>query len=53
MKKLVVLFAFLFAVSTSFISCRETEREVDEVEEVGEDVGDEIEETGEELEDDY
>ena len=32
MKKLAVLFAFLFMTSTSFISCRETEREVDEVE---------------------
>ena len=40
MKKLILLFALLFSVSSSFISCRETTEEVDDIEateEVGED----------------
>lgn len=47
MKKLILIFALLFTVSSSFISCRETERENDELEEVG----DEMEEVGDEVED--
>ena len=42
MKKLVLLFALLFSVSTTFISCRETEGEAEEME---------LEETGDEFED--
>lgn len=47
MKKLILLFALLFSVSTSFISCRDTEKESDDMEEVGED----MEEMGDEVED--
>lgn len=52
MKKLVLLFALLFSVSSAFISCRETEREADDMEmnEEMEEMGDEIEEETEELE---
>ncbi len=55
MKKLILIFALLFTVSSSFISCRETERENDDLEEVGdeiEEVGDEVEEEVEEMNDD-
>lgn len=54
MKKVIFLFALVFAFSSSFISCRETneEREIevrtddvgDEVEDAVDDVGDEIDE---------
>ena len=46
MKKLVLLFALLFSVSSSFISCRETEREVEDTE-----LEEGLDETGDELED--
>lgn len=48
MKKLIFLFALLFSISTSFISCRDTTEEVDDIEateEIGEDIEDaEVEE---------
>jgi hypothetical protein len=47
MKRIALLFVLLFTMSSGFISCRDTEREADDVEEVGE----EIEEAGDELED--
>lgn len=52
MKRIVLLFALLFTFSSAFISCRETEREADDVEvrEDMEEVGEDIEETGEEFE---
>ncbi len=50
MKRLMVLFAFLFALSTSFTSCRDTAREADDVEM---EVSDDLEETGEEIEDEF
>ena len=44
MKKLVFLFALLFSVSSSFISCRETgEAEDTELEEGLDETGDELE----------
>ncbi len=49
MKKLILLFALLFTVSTSFISCRETEREADDVE--MEEMDEEMDEMGDEMED--
>lgn len=55
MKKLILIFALLFTVSSSFISCRETERENDEIEEMGDEIeeaGDEMEEEVEEMDDD-
>ncbi len=55
MKKLILIFALLFTVSSSFISCRETAREEDDLEEVGddlEDVGDDIEDEVDEMGDD-
>ncbi|MFD2517027.1 hypothetical protein [Salinimicrobium flavum] len=52
MKKLILLFALLFTVSTSFISCRETnERDSDDIEEGIDEAGDELEEVGDEMED--
>lgn len=56
MKKLVVLFAFLFMVASSFTSCRETAREADDVEMMEDDMHmeeDEMEEMEEEIEDEY
>ena len=47
MKRIALLFVLLFTMSSGFISCRDTERESDDVEEIGE----EIEEAGDELED--
>lgn len=55
MKKLILIFALLFSVSSSFISCRETEREDSEMEEVGDEVenmGDEVENEVEDMGDD-
>ena len=49
MKKLILLFALLFSVSTSFISCRDTEREADDIE-MSDDMEDEMEEVEEEVE---
>lgn len=51
MRRIALLFALLFTFSSAFISCRETERESDDVE-VREDmeVGEDIEEAGEEIE---
>lgn len=46
MRRIALLFALLFTFSSGFISCRDTEREADDIEEVGED----FEETGDELE---
>lgn len=52
MKRIALLFALLFTFSSAFISCRETEREADEVEvrDDMEEVGDEFEEAGDEFE---
>lgn len=55
MKKLVLLFALLFSVSSAFISCREETDRGDRVEEATdelEDRGDEIEEEYDEMDDD-
>lgn len=49
MKKLIFLFALLFSISTSFVSCRETE----EVEEEEMELNEEMEEDTEELEEEY
>lgn len=50
MKKLLYLFALLFTISTSFVSCRDTEQSAeDEVEEVGDDIEDGAEEVEEEF----
>ena len=49
MKRLVLLFALLFSVSTSFISCRDETDKGDRVEEAT----DELEERGDEIEDEY
>lgn len=58
MKKLVFLFALLFIVSSSFISCRETRNEGTEVEvrsddldDVGDDIEDAVDDVGDEFED--
>lgn len=60
MKKLILLFALLFSVSTSFISCRDTEKEADDMDDVEmtddmeddmEDMADEMEDEVEEMED--
>lgn len=48
MKKLLLLFALLFSVSTSFVSCRENPQE-ERVEETAE----EVEESADEIEDDF
>jgi hypothetical protein len=52
MKKLILIFALLFSVSSAFISCRETEREADDMEinEEMDEMGDELEEAGDEME---
>ncbi|NJW52349.1 hypothetical protein [Salinimicrobium oceani] len=53
MKRLALLFALLFTFSSGFVSCRDTEREADDVEvsDDMEEVGDDIEDAGEEIED--
>ncbi len=53
MKRIALLFALLFTFSSAFISCRETEREADDVEvrDDMEQVGEDIEEAGDDLED--
>lgn len=53
MKKLILFFALLLSVSSSFISCRDTERKDDDTE-LSEDIdemGDEMEEKAEDIED--
>lgn len=53
MKRIALIFALLFTFSSAFISCRETEREAEEVEvrEDMEEIGDDIEDTGDDIED--
>lgn len=55
MKKLILLFALLFSVSTSFISCRESpeEERAEEAAESLEERTDEIEDAADEIEDEY
>lgn len=55
MKKLLLLFALLFSLSTSFISCRDTpeEERAEEAAEEFEERADEIEEAADEVEDEY
>ncbi|WP_166435222.1 hypothetical protein [Christiangramia sabulilitoris] len=55
MKRLFLVFALLFSVSTTFISCRETpeEERAEEAAEAVEERTDEIEEAADEIEDDY
>lgn len=48
MKKVILLFALVFSVSSSFISCRD---EADDREEQIEEVGEDIEDAGDEIED--
>lgn len=49
MKRLILLFALLFSVSSSFISCRETAEEGEELEMEMEETGDELEDEVEEI----
>lgn len=50
MKKLIFLFASLFIISTSFVSCRETgERNEDDVEELSEELEDGVDEVEDEF----
>lgn len=55
MKRIALLFAFLFTFSTAFMSCRETEREADDMEmrddmdEMGEDIEDAADDLGDEI----
>ncbi|MGB7785200.1 MAG: hypothetical protein WBL27_03775 [Salinimicrobium sp.] len=54
MKKYILLFALLFSVSSSFISCREPEeRDVDDMEVTDDmdDMDDDMEDVGDEIED--
>lgn len=55
MKKFILLFALLFSVSSSFISCRDTpeEERAEEAAEAVEERTDEIEEAADEMEDEY
>ncbi|MDT0685858.1 hypothetical protein [Autumnicola psychrophila] len=55
MKKLFLLFALVFSVSTSFVSCRDTpeEERAEEAAEAVEERTDEIEEAADEVEDEY
>ena len=48
-KKLIFIFALLFGVSSSFISCRDEQDKGDRIEEAT----DELEERGDEVEDEY
>lgn len=52
MRRIALIFALLFTFSSAFISCRETEREADDVEvsDDMEEVEEDFEEAGEELE---
>ncbi len=57
MKKVILLFALLFTVSSSFISCRETRNEdtdvevTDDLDNVDEDIEDAAEDVGDGIED--
>ena len=53
MKRIALLFAFLFTFSSAFISCRETENNNEDVEleEGMEDAGDEMEDAADDIED--
>lgn len=68
MKKVILLFAFLFTVSSSFISCRETRNEdadveviddnldedvEDAAEDVGNDIEDGVDEVGDEVDEEF
>lgn len=55
MKKFFLLFALLFSVSTSFISCRDSpeEERAEEAAEALEERTDEIEDAADEIEDEY
>lgn len=49
MKKLILIFALLFGVSSTFISCRDEQDRGDQIEEAT----DEMEERGDEIEEEY
>ncbi len=55
MRKLFLVFALLFTVSSSFISCRENpqEEQAEEAAEAFEEKTDALEEAGDEIEDEY
>ena len=53
MKKIVFLFAFLFTVGSSFISCSETRNEDSDVELRTDDAEDAIEDAADDIEDEF
>lgn len=53
MKKLLLLFALLFTVSTSFVSCRDTDSAEENAAEALEERTDEMEDAADEIEDEY
>ncbi|KJD32879.1 hypothetical protein PK35_07830 [Tamlana nanhaiensis] len=51
MKKLVIVFALLFSVSTAFIGCRDEKSTGEKIEETVEDVADDVGDAAEDVED--
>lgn len=49
MKKLILLFALLFTVSSSFISCRETRNEDTDVEVIDDNLDEDVEDAAEDV----
>lgn len=51
MRKLALSLIMMFALSTVFVGCRETNKASDDMEEVGEDIEDAADDVGDEIED--
>lgn len=51
MRKLALSLVMIFALSTVFVGCRETNKASDDMEEVGEDIKEGVDEVGDEIED--
>lgn len=51
MKKLILVFAFLFTVSTVFTGCRDEKNAGEQIEETVDEVGDDIEDAADDVED--
>lgn len=51
MKKLILSLALVAAFSTTFVSCRDTSKKADDMEDVADDVEDSMDDTGDAIED--
>ncbi len=51
MKKIIVMLALLFTVSTAFVSCREKKSADEQIEETIDEIGDELDEASDDVKD--